>query len=1082
MNDNDNTNPQPKPLNPTEALHEALLHTQPEARPEFRRALEDQLAARIVNSTPTPAPAAQPADERTIVMTMTTVPDVSMHLNGHEAYPAHESASESDMPSIETLTDVSHFRRFTLPLTLVAALVIGMLIFPTLMSMRDKNGNVGAIPPAFGVNPEVTTEATGTPSPTTPIVVAARHLTPGSVILVDDVVIHDWPTEYVPVNAIRELDLAYGQIVRADIYKDQPILTTFVTKELSDLSGVSVPTSTPQPIIEIVVASRHISRGQQINAEDVKNVVWEERYVPMNAIFRASDVIGQFARTDIFRESPILQTVLGTSPADAAQLADKLPSRLMAEVVVAIQSVAVGTVLDESMVATRLYPLIALPPGTFTELDEVIGQRAMTDLYREMPIIDTQIGVAYRIHYLMEGESPSEISEAYDVSIEEIVELNRLDRSPMLGVGDILILPPDENSGASTAAGDIYPAMAPIAIPLSRLTNQAENTGDGTDLVGFDPGSDVAIIRNRPETGIPSTRMTVIVPSARLISAELEVFANGYASFMVSSREAAVLNEILSTSDDSFTLYPIPETQPASAPVVIVVTPTPAPPTSPESAGILLPPGMRMIALPFDRLDSVAYAIQEGDYIDILYTPAGSDEPVTVVEAALVVHVGPIPADDSIMGNDTVVVTPEASQGSQGDIIAIAVSPRTAVALQSMFDGSLTFALRPAGQAAEAKTQQTFDLPLNLITNSEILPQVFEFVDVYATLWYLDVDGEFQRAVPETEGATRMTQVVVRDAQVTAVDEDAITVTLLVSDEEAATLSWVIGSRSPLILVASSTNPNRLNERMMTPIIVTATPAPTAMPDSARILLPVGARMVAMPLDRVMNMGNAIQAGDLIDIVRPNPDANELITVVQAARVVYVGEFPSDDFILGLDRVIGTPDASQGARPNIVAFAVSPDEAQALSALLDSDTPPPLTLRPRPFAQADREGMVDLSLDLIASDEGLPRIGDYVDVYATLLFINIDDEFQRIVPETESALKATQLVARDAFVVVVDKEANLIRLSVTEQEKMILANVAIWRAPITFVPSRGPGFGYGPRSTVPPMPTMIPVMTATPSP
>lgn len=970
-----NDNPQSNPPDPTQALRQALLHTQPEARTAFQHELEDRLAAQIKRKAAPAAPA--PSQERTVIMSWTTTPEIPTHLNGH-IIPApfeDESTLESEMPSVEVLTDVRHFRRFTLPLTLVAALVIAVIVFPTLLSMRDKN----APSAAFGVNAQGTTEAI---SATTPIVVAAKHLTRGEVIEVGDVVIRDWSSEHVPVDAIRELDFVYGQFVRADIYNGQPILSTHITKDLSAFPATPpILSPTPVPTVEIVVAARHISRGQQISMDDLKVATWDERYVPINALVNTdvSIIVGQFARTDIFRESPLLTTVLSADGADNAQVFDSFPADAMADLVVAVQPIQAGAVITEDMVTMRLYPRFAMPPGTFADPEEVIGHRALIDMYREMPIIDTQLGVAYRTYTLQEGDALLVVSAKYDVSLETILELNNLDISTPLEIGDILILPP-ETPESQVAVLTATPAptaitetvnMAPIAIPLNRLTNEIGSSGDTMHIVGFDPGSDVAIIHNRPDT-----RMTVVVPSARLISTELQVFAEGYASFMVSSEESEALNAILSSSEDLFTLYPIPETQPESAPVVVIVTATPAPTSAPEDSGILLPPGTRMVALPFDRLDSVAYAIQKGDYIDILYTRPGSDEPIIVVEAALVVHTGPIPADDSINGSDTIVVTPDASQ----DIIAIAVSPATAVALQNMFNESLTFVLRPAGQAAEAKTQQTFALPLDLITNAEILPQVFEFVDVYATLWYVDVDGEFQRVVPETEGATRMTQAVVRNAQVTAVDEDSLTITLLVSDEEAATLSWVVTGRAPITLVNSGANPDRVFGIRVTPTPVA--PTPTLQPEAQIKIVSVtttpmdaaealsqqisGKQAVAVPLDSAFNPPIFPSIGDRVDVfvtllfVNVDGETQQIVTLtppesrVEGARLIHQKSV-ADAVVLGY----------LGNNHEVINLLVDPQDALTLTYLVESKTP--LTVVPHALGE--------MASDMVSVESGTFEMG-----------------------------------------------------------------------------------------------------------
>lgn len=83
---------------------------------------------------------------------------------------------------------------------------------------------------------------TATPSPEpvllTPIVVAVQSLRRGALIPPDAVALRDWPIDAVPENALTSTEAVIGQRARTDIYVEQPILTSMVIPDLSDLASV----------------------------------------------------------------------------------------------------------------------------------------------------------------------------------------------------------------------------------------------------------------------------------------------------------------------------------------------------------------------------------------------------------------------------------------------------------------------------------------------------------------------------------------------------------------------------------------------------------------------------------------------------------------------------------------------------------------------------------------------------------------------------------------------------------------------------------------------------------------------------
>jgi Flp pilus assembly protein CpaB len=75
-------------------------------------------------------------------------------------------------------------------------------------------------------------------------------------------------------------------------------------------NATALPTATPQEVAEIVIAVQDIPRGASIDANTVAVVPWPLEAIPENAVTNPEDVIGRIARTDLFREQPILSNLV----------------------------------------------------------------------------------------------------------------------------------------------------------------------------------------------------------------------------------------------------------------------------------------------------------------------------------------------------------------------------------------------------------------------------------------------------------------------------------------------------------------------------------------------------------------------------------------------------------------------------------------------------------------------------------------------------------------------------------------------------------------------------------------------------
>lgn len=71
-----------------------------------------------------------------------------------------------------------------------------------------------------------------------------------------------------------------------------------------------LPTPTPIELVNIVIAVQELPRGFRIPANAVAVRPWPAESAPFNGITNIEDVVDKIARTDIFREQPILSNML----------------------------------------------------------------------------------------------------------------------------------------------------------------------------------------------------------------------------------------------------------------------------------------------------------------------------------------------------------------------------------------------------------------------------------------------------------------------------------------------------------------------------------------------------------------------------------------------------------------------------------------------------------------------------------------------------------------------------------------------------------------------------------------------------
>lgn len=101
-----------------------------------------------------------------------------------------------------------------------------------------------------------------------------------------------------------------------------------------DLGADALPTPTPIQYAEIVIAVQELPRGIPIPPNAVALRRWPLESAPFNGITNLEDVVGKIARTDIFREQPILSNMIVDDLTDLARVGSDaaaiLPSGLVA--------------------------------------------------------------------------------------------------------------------------------------------------------------------------------------------------------------------------------------------------------------------------------------------------------------------------------------------------------------------------------------------------------------------------------------------------------------------------------------------------------------------------------------------------------------------------------------------------------------------------------------------------------------------------------------------------------------------------------------------------------------------------------
>jgi Flp pilus assembly protein CpaB len=138
------------------------------------------------------------------------------------------------------------------------------------------------------------------------------------------------------------------------------------------------PTFTPEPRVEIVIAVQELGRGEVIPPNAVALREWPAYAVPFSAITNLEDVVGKIARTDIFREEPILSNAVVENLGDLARVgsdaAAVLPNGLVAVSIPIDRLTSVGYAIQDG---DRVNLIVSL---LYVDVDEEFQTRIPSEL------------------------------------------------------------------------------------------------------------------------------------------------------------------------------------------------------------------------------------------------------------------------------------------------------------------------------------------------------------------------------------------------------------------------------------------------------------------------------------------------------------------------------------------------------------------------------------------------------------------------------------------------------------------------------------------------------------------------------
>ena len=537
-------------------------------------------------------------------------------------------------------------------------------------------------------------------------------------------------------------------------------LTVFVQPTIADTVEIVMPT-------HLLRIDRRIVEG------DVALVSIPVEVAPTNGLTSLEEVIGKFARTDIYCGQPILSNMVADhSPYvpeyhnyaeidrnEVCNLAPN-PDDELVNVVIASREIHQGETISEVIVELRPYPSPLIPRDAFVNIEDVTDRVAITDIFPGQLIIE-QITVEL---------TPLDIPEGTVMTYALIDDI--------------------ENISFDVQEGD--------RVNLS-MTLFFINDVDGWRLVTAETPQARSIT-------IPIARNAYLVQIGASENAETGDDHRDRIYVAVSLDEALILSSLVE-AQIGITMTLMPESANVDRPLAETT-----PQIVPESR-LEVPDGMVAVYISLDRATLV---FAQENVIDI-YAPEVGEllvrTPVAPVLAADGSYLAPSPMVQ--VANDAQIIPTSGSR----TMLPVAVSPEEAELLRRLIENDFPLTLVDAGlieQTLASTPATSREIPEGMVAVSVPRTQILavphdlhpDHVDIVITLRFADIDDQFQVLVPTgTPPDTRsVTQVSISNAlQIPSDDPDMMTFVL--SPEDAVVLTWLVEARIPLILVSPGSWP-----------------------------------------------------------------------------------------------------------------------------------------------------------------------------------------------------------------------------------------------------------------------------------
>ena len=196
------------------------------------------------------------------------------------------------------------------------------------------------------------------------------------------------------------------------------------------------PSATPYEFVEVVIAVQQIPRGTLIEANAVDIRAWPAEFQPIAAYSNPEDVIGKIARTDIYREEPILQPMI-VDPLEDGAFTNLASVGSDAAAVIPRGKVAVALPMDR--LTSVAY---AIQPGDYVDL---IASFLFVDVDRNFQTIEPNLFQIIALTCTGGGSPPCPTDQSLTFNFSTPGRGTFDTRSiPGAGVNPVFIIPSEE--------------------------------------------------------------------------------------------------------------------------------------------------------------------------------------------------------------------------------------------------------------------------------------------------------------------------------------------------------------------------------------------------------------------------------------------------------------------------------------------------------------------------------------------------------------------------------------------------------------------------------------------------------------